>query len=76
MRFYYFFLELRISGEPHGEVDILFSDGAFYRGEMVNGRISGKGMYQSAFGEVMVGNFHDGFLHGHKGLYKNRVVSE
>jgi hypothetical protein len=33
-----------------------------YRGEMLNGRITGDGVYENGFGETMVGTFKDGVL--------------
>lgn len=47
------------------------SDGGLYRGEMLNGRITGKGAYQSAIGEIWKGNFVNGILHGENGVYRN-----
>ena len=38
------------------------TDGAMYRGEMLNGRITGDGVYENGFGEVSVGCFQDGVL--------------
>lgn len=60
------FVNPYMEGEPHGRVEINFSDGGFYRGNMVNGRIEGQGDYQSAFNEVFCGNFKQGVLHGEK----------
>lgn len=42
-----------LEGEPHGEVEILFGDGGWYKGEMVNGIICGVGEYQSGFGDIL-----------------------
>ena len=58
-------------GDPQGIVDILFADGAWYRGEVKNGRIHGQGEYESAFGELVIGNFNNGVLHGKNGNFKN-----
>ena len=33
-----------------------------YRGDMLNGRITGDGVYENSFGETMVGTFRDGVL--------------
>ena len=41
-----------LEGEPNGEVEILFCDGGWYKGTMVNGIINGTGEYQSGFGDV------------------------
>ena len=38
---------------------------------MRNGRLTGHGDYQSAFNEVMSGQFIDGVLHGDKSFYQN-----
>ena len=46
--------------ESHGEVEILFGDGAIYKGQMKDGRINGRGEYRSAFGEILMGNFEKG----------------
>lgn len=40
----------------------VLADGAMYRGEMLNGRITGNGVYESAFGEISVGYFENGVL--------------
>lgn len=58
-------------GHPHGQVEITFGDGGYYRGTMVNGRITGYGEYQSGFNEVKVGNFKDGILHGPQSMHLN-----
>jgi len=61
-----------MEGEPNGEhVEILFGDGAMYRGNVRDGRICGKGEYQSAFGEIIIGDFVDGVLHGKNGYRRN-----
>jgi hypothetical protein len=60
-----------LEGEPHGQVEILFSDGGLYRGVMTNGKIEGPGEYQSALGELIIGNFKNGILHGENGYIKN-----
>lgn len=58
-------------GEPNGLVEISFGDGAYYKGMMTNGRITGQGDYQSAFNEVMSGNFLNGALNCEKGFLQN-----
>lgn len=63
-------------GEPLGEVDIRFSDGAIFKGNMEHGRITGHGEYHSAFGETVVGTFKDGILNGKDGYYKNYAKEE
>ena len=60
-------------GEPNGQVEVLFSDGGYYRGNMENGRIQGQGDYQSAMNEVVSGTFMDGILHGEKGFIQNQI---
>ncbi len=60
-----------LDGEPQGEVEILFSDGALYKGQVINGQIHGKGQYESAFGEIMVGNFTNGLLDGDNCYFRN-----
>jgi len=64
-----------VNGEPHGRVEILFGDGAVYKGEMKNGFISGAGEYQSAFGELLIGTFENGILHG-KDCYRKNHCGE
>jgi hypothetical protein len=49
----------------------LFSDGALYKGQVINGQIHGKGQYESAFGEIMVGNFTNGLLDGDNCYFRN-----
>ena len=51
--------------------EVLFSDGALYRGNMRNGKIEGPGEYQSAMGELMFGNFQNGILNGDNCYVKN-----
>lgn len=60
-------------GEPDGEVEILFSDGGLYKGMMKNGRITGQGKYESAFGEIFIGTFVNGILHGKNCYVKNHA---
>ena len=60
-----------VGGEPNGEAEILFGDGGMYKGKMHNGQIHGQGEYQSAFGEIMIGHFEQGVLHGPDGYRKN-----
>jgi hypothetical protein len=60
-------------GEPDGEVEILFSDGGLYKGIMKNGRITGEGKYESAFGEISIGSFENGILHGKNCYVKNHA---
>ncbi len=59
-----------MDGEPHGLVEIFFSDGGYYRGHMMNGEITGQGEYQSAFNEMMSGTFKDGRLHGKNNFHQ------
>jgi hypothetical protein len=42
-----------------------------YRGEMLNGVITGKGSYQSALGEIFKGTFENGVLTGDNGIHHN-----
>lgn len=56
--------------EPDGEVEIFYSDGAYFKGTMRNGTVQGVGDYQSAFNEVQSGHFHHGRLHGDKGFHR------
>lgn len=71
-----------LDGEPHcngknnNKIEVLFGDGSFYRGSMKNGRITGYGEYESAFGEVMCGNFLNGKLNDKSGYYLNHVREE
>lgn len=52
----------------HVNIDeLIFVDGAMYKGNMVNGRINGYGEYESAFGEKIKGTFVNGVLHGEQG---------
>lgn len=53
-----------LNGEPNGDVEVLFGDGAIYKGVMKDGKITGKGEYRSALGEIMMGTFTDGILDG------------
>lgn len=62
-----------MEGEVDGEVEILFSDGGYYKGLMCNGRIEGRGSYHSAFNELYEGCIVNGALHGHNGSYKNHA---
>jgi hypothetical protein len=64
------FVNPYLDGEPNGLVEIFFSDGAFYRGNMTNGEITGQGDYQSAFNEIKSGTFEKGYLHGKNGFYQ------
>merc|ERR1711991_245160 len=64
-----------MNGEPNGEVEILFGDGAIYKGNMKDGIIDGNGEYRSAIGELMTGTFQDGVLHG-KGCYRMNAAGE
>lgn len=57
-------------GVPNGQVDILFGDGGLFRGLMKNGKIQGPGEYQSALGELVIGQFENGILHGRNGYIK------
>ena len=38
------FINPYMEGEPNGTVEINFGDGGLYRGDMKNGRITGKGI--------------------------------
>lgn len=58
-------------GDPQGEVEVLFPDGALFKGAMQNGKVVGYGAYESGFGEVLMGSFSDGVLHGDNCYYKN-----
>ena len=64
-----------MNGEPHGNMEILFGDGAIYKGEMRDGKINGEGTYQSALGEVIIGTFRNGTLHG-KDCYRKNHCGE
>lgn len=60
-------------GEPNGKnIEILFADGAIYQGEMLNGTITGTGVYQSAFGETLAGEFKDGVFECELGKVTNQ----
>lgn len=67
------FVNPYLEGDPQGEVEILFSDGGFYRGQVKDGRINGQGSYQSGFGELSIGTFVNGMLHGENGYFKNHA---
>eukprot|EP01039_Chlorochromonas_danica_P000636 gene638-691_t len=60
-----------LEGEPTGQVEIHFGDGGYYRGHMVRGIIQGPGDYQSAFNEILSGNFKKGMLHGENCIQSN-----
>ena len=62
-----------VGGEPNGEMEVLFGDGAVYKGQMKDGRVTGKGEYRSAFGEILMGTFVNGILHGKDSYRKNAV---
>ena len=64
-----------VGGEPNGEIEVLFGDGAVYKGQMKDGRITGRGEYRSAFGEILIGTFNNGVLHG-KDSYRKNAVGE
>jgi len=49
-------------GLPHGKTVINFSDGAIYEGGVKHGQITGQGIYISATGERMEGDFLKGSL--------------
>eukprot|EP00904_Undaria_pinnatifida_P007369 jgi/Undpi1/3762/HiC_scaffold_16.g07131.m1 len=51
-------------GVCHGPVEIQYGSGGCYKGEMKNGRITGKGEFVSCLGERYSGDFVDGRLHG------------
>jgi hypothetical protein len=60
-------------GEPNGKnIEILFADGAIYQGEMLNGTITGTGVYQSAFGETLAGEFQNGVFECELGKVTNQ----
>jgi hypothetical protein len=60
-------------GEPNGKnIEILFADGAIYQGEMLNGLITGVGVYQSAFGETLAGEFKNGVFDCELGKVTNQ----
>jgi hypothetical protein len=64
-----------MDGEPNDDVEILFGDGAVYKGNMKDGRIQGQGEYRSALGEILLGNFVDGVLDG-KDNYRENAAGE
>jgi hypothetical protein len=64
-----------LSGDMHGDVEILFGDGGFYRGQAYDGKITGKGEYQSGFGAMKSGWFVDGVLHG-TDIYEKNLAQE
>jgi hypothetical protein len=53
-----------LDGEPNGLCEVYYPDGGYFRGHFVNGEITGQGEYQSAFNEMMSGNFQNSLLHG------------
>ncbi len=60
-----------LEGEPHGQVEVYFGDGSYFRGQMTNGLITGgQGDYQSAMDEIQSGHFEDGILNGERGYLK------
>jgi hypothetical protein len=50
--------------DDSGSAFIKFSDGSLYRGELRDGRITGRGRYETATGEVFEGVWKDGVLSG------------
>eukprot|EP01041_Mallomonas_annulata_P004693 gene4693-9301_t len=65
-----------LEGEPIGEVEVLFSDGSMFKGNIDNGKINKKGEYQSGFGEVSQGDFSNGILDGIDCYRKNHYGEE
>lgn len=47
-----------------GHATIRFADGCFYVGQVRDGRVSGRGRYETPQGEVFEGQFEEGQLHG------------
>lgn len=62
--------------QPPPIVEIMFGDGGFYRGAMKDGKITGKGEYQSGFGEVYAGTFLNGVLHCENGFFLSHDKEE
>lgn len=60
-----------MDGESQGYAELLFADGAFFKGVMTNGCPSGRGEYESAFGEKTKGTFKEGCLDGENGFFQN-----
>jgi hypothetical protein len=64
------FVNPYLEGEPHGDVEIYYGDGGYFKGHMINGVITGNGDYQSAFNEILSGPFEHGMLHGNHGFHQ------
>ncbi|EGB06924.1 hypothetical protein AURANDRAFT_28528, partial [Aureococcus anophagefferens] len=62
-------------GVPHGKGRRTFADGSIYVGEFAEGRVTGRGRYESSVGETLEGTFIDGILHGKEG-YLQTVIGE
>jgi hypothetical protein len=62
-----------LDGEPNGLCEVYYADGAYFRGHFVNGEIQGQGEYQSAFNEMMSGNFQNSLLHGKNCFLQNAI---
>ncbi|KAK7235659.1 hypothetical protein SO694_0006617 [Aureococcus anophagefferens] len=62
-------------GVPHGRGRRTFADGSIYVGEFAEGRVTGRGRYESSVGETLEGTFIDGILHGKEG-YLQTVIGE
>ena len=60
-----------LNGIPNGYAEILYPDGGMYKGIIENNEVTGKGYYQSGFGEIMKGTFKNGSLDGEVGYFKN-----
>ena len=63
-------------GQPPQTVEIMFGDGGFYRGAVRDGKITGRGEYQSGFGEVYAGTFLNGVLNCDDGYYLSHDKEE
>lgn len=68
--------ESALPSQPPQQVEIMFADGGFYRGAMQDGKITGRGEYQSGFGEVYSGSFLNGVLHCDNGYYLSHDKEE
>lgn len=55
---------------PNLPSTMMFKDGTFYKGEMINNKITGKGEYRFVGGSVYYGEVLNGLRHG-KGVYEN-----
>jgi len=52
-----------LNGEANGYAEVMYSDGALFRGVFAGNAVSGFGDYESAFAERTKGTFKDGCLH-------------